>query len=201
MAIPAAARDSYPVAWRLVSSSWGSTAGPARKKRPGRRARRSAMNCSGVPLSRNTPMLFECRSTSSPWARDHADAAWNIGFPERQRRVLTAREASRRPCARRRPPSRRTAPPRRPDPLTQTRSPASMPSAPADPSLTSSSSGASASGRRPATTTGSPDHVGTSTPSTCIIVTTPNGPSALGADAHHGPRRPGRRANAAASPG
>ena len=54
-----------------------------------------------------------------------------------------------------------------------------MPSAAAEPSLTSSSSGRRARGRRPATTTGSPDHVGRSAPSTWIIVAGRRGPSTL----------------------
>ena len=199
IAIPTAVRDSYPVAWRLVSRSWGSTAGPAKKKRPGRRASRSAVNSSGVPLSRNTPMVFECRSTSSPWARDHADAAWNIGFPEPS--CESDRSGSISPAVRTMPTTvEANGTARSASPLTQTRSPTSMPSAPADPSLISNSSGASASARRPATTTGSPSHVGTSTPSTCSIVDDPERSAGLGAEAHHGPRRTARPREPAASP-
>ena len=98
---------------------------------------------------------------------------------------------ARRRSAPRRRRSTRTAAIRRRGRSPTPRVPAPTPSAAATLSLTSSSSGASGAGSRPLTTTGSPDHVGSSVPSTWINVAIRDGPSDAVARRHHAPRRLG----------
>ena len=111
------------------------------------------MKSSGVRSSRKTPTLLDALRTSSPWAVDQAEPAWNIGFPDAIGESVRSGTSS--PTVRTTPTTvdgNGAAPSSSPD--TQMTDPGSMPRAAAEPSLTSSSSGASPPGRRPATRTG-----------------------------------------------